>query len=114
MIERWFEPFTLLEHSAEADGLGGTTGSWTPVLGFRAVLSTTTAEQTAMAEQTVLTEQMVLLHEFDITLAPGDHIRREKDGAVYRVADRSGNMRAPAFSGLRFAQVPVERLVIPC
>ena len=56
----------------------------------------------------------MLLHEFDVTLAPGDHIRREKDGAVYRVTDRSDNMRAPAYSGLRFCQVNVERTVIPC
>lgn len=114
MIERWFEPFTLLEKETADDGLGGTSAGYTPILGFRGALSMTTAEQTSMADQPVLAETMVLLHEFDITLAPGDHVRREKDGAVYRVADRSGNMRAPAFSGLRFAQVPVERLVIPC
>lgn len=114
MIEHWFEAFTLLEKKAVDDGLGGTTASFAPILGFQGVLSMTTAEPTAMAEQPILAEAMVLLHEFDITLAPGDHVRREKDGAVYRVTDRSGNMRAPAFSGLRFAQVPVERLVIPC
>lgn len=114
MIERWFEAFTLLEAKTADDGLGGTSITYAPVLGFRGALSTTTAEQTVMAEQPVLAETMVLLHEFDITLAPGDCVRREKDGAMYRVADRSGNMRAPAFSGLRFAQVPVERLVIPC
>lgn len=114
MIERWFEPFTLLEKSADDDGLGGTKASYTSILGFRGVLSMATADQTTMAEQPILAESMVLLHEFDVTLAPGDHVRREKDGAVYRVADHSGNMRAPAFSGLRFAQVPVERLVVPC
>lgn len=114
MIERWFEPFTLLEQKTADDGLGGTSITYAPVLGFRAALSTTAAEQTVMAGQPILAETMVLLHEFDITLVPGDHVRREKDGAMYRVADRSGNMRAPAFSGLRFAQVPVERLVIPC
>ena len=56
----------------------------------------------------------MLLHEFDVTLSPGDRFRRKKDGAIYRVCGRSDNMRTPAFSGLRFAQVPVERVVIPC
>lgn len=114
MIERWFEPFTLLEKEESSDGLGGMNACSFPGFSFRGVLSTAAAEQTAMAEQPVLSEALVLLHEFDVTLVPGDHVRREKDGAVYRVTDRSANMRAPAFSGLRFAQVPVERLVIPC
>lgn len=114
MIERWFEAFTLLEKETVPDGLGGTGTTYVPILGFRGALTTTTAEQTVMAEQPILAETLVLLHEFDITLSSGECVRREKDGAMYRVADRSGNMRAPAFSGLRFAQVPVERLVIPC
>ena len=67
-----------------------------------------------MAGQITLRSDPVLLHEYDVTLAPGDHVRREKDGALYRVAGRSDDMRTPAFSGLSFAQVPVERLVIPC
>ena len=56
----------------------------------------------------------MLLHEFDLTLVPGDYVRRERDGAIYRVTDRSDNLRAPAFSGLRFAQAAVKRVVIPC
>ena len=54
------------------------------------------------------------MHEYDVTLSPGDYICREKDKAVYRVSSRTDSMRAPAFSGLRFAQVNVERVVIPC
>lgn len=114
MIDRWFEPFTLLEKTSADDGLGGTSISYASVMGFQGVLCVSPAEEITMAGQTVRTEELVLLHEFDVTLAPGEYVRREKDGALYRVTDRSGLMRAPAFSGLRFAQVPVERLVIPC
>lgn len=114
MIQRWFEPFTLLEKQDADDGLGGTSASYTPIIGFQGVLSMTTGKQITMAEQPILAEQTVLLHEFDVTLTPGDYVRREKDGAMYRVTDDSGRLGAPAFSGLSFAQVPVERLVIPC
>lgn len=114
MIQRWFEPFTLLEKAAVRDGLGGEHSGFLPCLAFQGVLSLASGVQSTMAEQPVSEESPVLLHEFDVTLVPGDHIRRDKDGAVYRVCDRSDNLRAPAFSGLQFAQVPVERVVSPC
>lgn len=114
MIEKWFEPFSLLEKTSAADGLGGERITFAPALTFQGALTFTTGEERDMAGQLVLREEPVLLHEFDVTLTPGDHIRREKDGAVYRVSGSSDSMRAPAFSGLRFCQVNVERTVIPC
>lgn len=114
MIERWFESFSLLEKTRTADALGGANVTYMPALGFQGVVTLTCGEPVNMADQPVVAEDFVLLHEYDVTLAPGDHVRRARDGAIFRVADRSDNMRTPAFSGLRFAQVPVERLVIPC
>ena len=114
MIEKWFEPFTLLEVQSESDGMGGACVSYVPLLTFRGALTLTTGSEISAAGQMMLQENPVLLHEFDVTLAPNDHVRREKDGAVYRVAGLSDSMRSPAFSGLRFTQVPVERVVIPC
>lgn len=114
MIERWFEAFTLLEKAAAPDGLGGETAALTPSIPFQGALTLTAGDMTNAAGQPVLAESPVLLHETDVTLVPGDHIRREKDGAVYRVTDRSDMLRAPAFSGLKFAQAPVERVVFRC
>ena len=114
MIEKWFETFTLLERQSSADERGGEYVGYAPVLDFRGVLTCTTADAQTIAGQFALSEHPVLLHEFDVTLTPGDYVRREKDGAVYHVSDRSDSMRAPAHSGLRFAQVAVERVVIPC
>lgn len=114
MIEKWFEPFTLLETVAVSDGMGGENRSFTGGTPFRGALSYTTDGTAEAAGQFLLKETPVLLHEFDLTLVPGDRIRREMDGAFYRVTGRSDNLRAPAFSGLRFAQVPVERVAIPC
>lgn len=114
MIERWFEDFTILLNESFPDGLGGQQAYFTPDADFRGALSYTTDDEISAAGQFVLSENPVLLHEFDVTLSPGDHIRRKKDGTVYRVCGRSENMRAPAFSGLRFCQAPVKRVVIPC
>lgn len=114
MIERWFEPFSLLERAAVSDGAGGESTGFVPILDFQGALSFTGGTQATMAGQPIAAETLVLLHEFDVTLSPGDHVRREQNGAIYRVTSCSDSMRAPAFSGLRFAQVGVERLVIPC
>ena len=114
MIEKWFEAFTLLERQSTADALGGESVFFVPVLEFRGVLTFTAGDAQTIAGQFALSEHPMLLHEFDVTLTPGDYVRREKDGAIYHVADHSDNMRAPAYSDLRFAQVAVERVVIPC
>lgn len=114
MIERWFEPFTLLERVSVRDEMGGEHVAFDPVLSFQGVMSLTAEAEVTIAEQAATAETLVLLHEFDVTLAPGDHVRRERDGARFRVTGRSDDRRAPAFSGLRFAQVHAERVVIPC
>lgn len=114
MIEKWFEPFELLLPSSEPDGLGGEKTVFLQDVTFSGALSFTSGSEITAGGQPMLKETPVLLHAYDLTLRPGNYVRRVKNGAMYRVTDHSNNMRAPAFSGLRFAQVPVERLVTPC
>ena len=114
MIEKWFEPFMLLEKRTQPDGLGGERVTFVNDLPFSGTLTWTSDAPVTAAGRIALEETPALLHEFDLTLEPDDHVRREKDGAVYKVLSRSGSLRAPAFSGLRFCQVAVERVVFPC
>lgn len=114
MIEKWFEPFMLLEKQSQPDNLGGERITFTDAVPFSGVLTWTGDVPISAAQRTALEEAPALLHEFDVTLSPGDHVRREKDGAVYKVVSRSGSLRTPHFSGLRFCQVAVERVVFPC
>ena len=114
MIEKWYEDFMLLERQSSSDDLGGELVFFAPLTTFRGVLTYTAGDAMTAVGQFALSEHPVLLHEFDVTLTPGDYVRREKDSAVYRVADNSDRMRPPVFSGLNFTQVPVERVVVPC
>lgn len=112
MIEKWFEPFTLLAQEQHSDGLGAYPPGISDDVFFRGALTCTTSGVIPAGGQPLLEDTPTLLYDPDITLVPGDRIRREKDGALYRVC--GGSMGAPAYSGLRFSQVKVERLVIPC
>lgn len=114
MIQKWFEAFMLLERKSAADGKGGEVVTYGEQAAFQGALTYCAGEASTAGGQFALAENPALLHEWDVTLAPGNYVRREKDGAVYRVTDFSDRLRAPAFSGLGFCQVPVERVVIPC
>ena len=112
MLTDHFEPFTLLERIASPDGLGGECVRLEPVTDFRGALTHTCGEEISVGGRAALRQTPMLLHETDVTLVQGDYVRRERDGAVYRVCGGSDGMRTPAFSGLQFAQAAVERLVI--
>lgn len=114
MLSRFFEPFKLLADASADDGLGGQTILLTEDVPFQGALTFVSGEEKEGANCLTLKHDPVLLHEFDVTLSPGDRVRRESTGDVYRVKGRSGDMRTPAFSGLSFAQVPVERWCDDC
>lgn len=114
MLTDYFEAFSLLERIAAPDGMGSEQVQWQYLLSFRGALTHTAGEEISIGGRVTLRSEPVLLHEYDVTLSPGDCIRRERDGTLWRVAGSSDGMRTPAFSGLQFAQVSVERLAIPC
>ncbi len=114
MLKDYFEPFMLLRLRGVPDGAGGQHRVLTDDVPFLAGITQTAGRSEEIAGQSALHATPVLLHELDVTLEYGDIVRRERDGALYRVTGRTRDMMTPAFSGLQYAQVPVERLAIAC
>lgn len=112
MLQDYFEEFILLERTQAEDGLGGNDENWAEGIRFRGAVTQVVGKEAAPAGLTALKTVPMLLHEWDVTLSQDDRIRRLSDGAEFRVAGRSGDMRTPAISGMAFCQVPVERLVL--
>lgn len=112
MLTDYFEPFALMERTQTPDSLGGTDAAWRDSLIFTGGVTFVPGGETTVAGLRALRTVPVLAHEYDVTLRQGDVVRRISDGAVYRVAGHSADMRTPAFADLRFAQVPVERVVL--
>lgn len=111
MLTDYFEPFALLERAQSPDGLGGTEAVWRESLTFQGGVTFVPGSETAIAGLRALRTIPVLAHEYDVTLRQDDLIRRLSDGAMFRVAGCSADMKTPACADLRFAQVPVERVV---
>lgn len=114
MLTDHFERFMRLERRSIPDKLCGEEVSWQPVGHFLGALTHHSGQEISAGSRAVLRLTPVLLHESGVALHPGDRIRRERDGSLWRVTGHSDDMRAPAFSGLAFAQVPVEGVVTGC
>ena len=112
MIEKWFEPFTLLKRAYSDDGLGARPPVNITDIPFQGALSFTAAEEITAGGRAILQDKPTLLYDPDVTLTHGDRIRRDKDGSIYRVC--AGSLHSPVYSGLRFSQVKVEKEVRPC
>ena len=78
---------------------------------FAAGLCRMTAQSTEAAEVRKTRAAGVLVHPTDVALDSGDLIRRERDGAVFRVMGDSSDGQTPACASVFFAQTKVERLV---
>ena len=111
MLRDYFEDFILLEHTCTEDDLGSVSVTWQEGVAFRGGLTHMVGKEVDPCGLMALKTTPMLLHEYDVTLAQGDVIRRVSDGAHFRVAGHSGNMRTPPHAGLAYCQVPVERLV---
>lgn len=111
MLQDYMEPFTLMIAQAAEDGLGATVLHYTAGENFPAALCHAPGLPDSPAGLTAARHTPVLLHPRDMTLMPGDVVRRAADGALYRVLDCSDFMRTPPGAVTSFAQVTLERLV---
>lgn len=111
MLQDFMEDFILLEHTRQDDGLGGCVDGYMESMAFQGGVTAAPARRTTLADQPFDLSTPVLVHEWGVTLALDDIVRRVSDGVCYRVAGRSSDMRTPDIAGFAFAQVPVERLV---
>ena len=111
MLQDYFEDFVLLERTQTDDALGGASTAWTEGISFRGGVTQVVGKEVDPAGLHALKTVPMLLHEWDVSLAQDDRVRRLRDGAEFRVIGQSDDMRTPLISGLAFCQVPVERLV---
>lgn len=111
MLQDYAEPFTLMIAERAEDGLGAMVLRYTVGEHFSAALCHAPGFPDSPGGATAARHTPVLLHPREMTLMPGDVVRRETDQALYRVLDCSDFMRTPPSAVTSFAQVTLERLV---
>lgn len=111
MIERYYEAFHRVSMAAQCDGAGAADWELTTGEAFFAGLCGASSAPITAAEQREAKVSAVLLHPRGVTLRCGDMIRRECDGAVFRVLSDSADSQTPDHSALNIARTKVERLV---
>lgn len=112
MLQDYCEPFTLMIPVTAEDALGCTAVRYEPGETFSAALCAAPGMPDASAGRTAARQMPVLLHPRELSLMPGDVLRRGCDGALYRVLDCSDFMRTPRTALVAFAQAALERLVV--
>lgn len=112
MITDFFEPFCRVKRTLRDDGLGGTIETWEDGAPFDGGVTHVPGTEITIAGHRALRGQPVLVHETSVGFQQDELVRRLSDGAVFRVAGRSGQMRTPRVAQAQFAQVPVEGVTL--
>ena len=111
MLRDYCETFTRMTAMKDPDGLGVPALRYTAGEAFSAALCSAPGLPDSPAGLTAARHAPVLLHPREMTRLPGDVVRRDRDGTLYRVLDCSDFMRTPSGARTPFAQVTLERLV---
>lgn len=110
MLTDYFEPFTLLKSAFCPDPCGGQLQQDVTELPFRAALADALGEEGERGGKPFIRVTPYLLCPPETPLKLDDIIRREKDGAHYRVCSRPEDRRTPLGAGFPYAEVRLERM----
>lgn len=110
MLTDYFEPFVRLKASSYPDPYGGQVQQDVTEIPFRAALADALGEEGERGGKPFIRVTPYLLCPPETPLALDDIIRREKDGAHYRVCSRPEDRRTPLCAGFPYAEVRLERM----
>ena len=109
MIGDYLEPFTPLRRVDTPDGEGGRSAAWVEGEPLEAGVTQATASDTAAQGGPAAAHQPLLYWRRAAALRSGDLLRRESDGALFRLIGAPCAMPCPARPRLYRARV--ERVV---
>lgn len=99
----------LIPSEASPDGLGGHDQTWTDGAPFRAFLREERTGETREAQRMIEAPRLLLVVSGDVSLAYHDIVKRQSDGAVFRLLSDTENRRTPAMSAVHIAAAVCER-----
>ena len=107
-LEDFFEPFVKVERQSWPDGLGGVTGIWQDGAPFDAGISTENTTEARLAYQSGTKTVYTIVTAKTIKLTHNEHVRRLRDGRIYRITSDCRDMETPDVAEVPFWQVSAE------
>ena len=113
LFEEMMEPCTMLDRQTVEDGLGGFTQTWVDGAKFSAAIIKDNTAQNRLAEKQGVGEIYTITTGKSIQLDFHDVLRRDSDGATFRVTSNVTDSRTPRMASFQFGQVTAERWTLP-
>lgn len=110
MLTDYFEPFVRLKSDSCPDPYGGQLQQDVTEIPFRAALADALGEEGERSGKPFVRVTPYLLCPPETLLQVDDIIRREKDGALYRVCTRPEDRRTPLCAGFPYAEIRLEKM----
>lgn len=109
LVESMMEDCTMIDKKTVEDDLGGFTTKWVDGAVFRAAVTKSRTIQTKIAEKQGVTEVYQITVKKGTPLAFHDVVRRNSDGAVFRIKSNIKDSETPEVAGLKLGVVDAER-----
>lgn len=109
LVDKMMEDCTMLDKRTTSDGLGGYTTEWVDGAKIRAAIVKNSSIQAKIAEKSGVTEVYRITVGKGTPLVYHDVIRRDSDGATFRVTSNIKDSETPAVASFQFGQVDAER-----
>jgi len=109
LFEKMMEDCTMLDKKSKADGLGGFKNTWEDGAKFKAAIVKNNTLEAKVAEKSGVTELYTITVAKGTPLVFHDVIRRNSDGAIFRVTSNIKDSEAPSVASFQIGQVSAER-----
>lgn len=112
LLENAYEDFTVINKAIVDDGYGGTTTTWADgaVIKGAMVFDNSAQMKTAMAAGSKAAYTLTVKKHIELDFHTV--LRRESDGAVFRLVSNSDDKKTPNSAGLNMRQYSAEEWVI--
>lgn len=113
LIDEAKELCTLLDRRSVHDGQAGFRPQWIDGAQFYAAIVKDSTMQARTAEKQGVTEVYTITVDKGTPLEFHDVLRRDSDGAIFRVTSNITDSQTPARASFQIGQVSAERWVLP-
>lgn len=109
LLESMMEQCTMLDRVTTGDGVLGFTSAWQNGASFRAAIIRNNSMEARTAEKQGVTEVYTIVTQKGTNLQYHDVLRRDSDGATFRVTSNQKDDEAPEASSVKIGKVTAEK-----